>query len=119
VVIVSGHAEAGYAPVIDSLAPRAATLVVLMGLTTRAQIASRLIDRGWPRSTPAAIVSAAGQDGGCAWTGRIDGLSAAPVDDERPGTIVIGEVVALSALIGGVVDTVAVQGREISRHSRG
>jgi hypothetical protein len=41
------------------------------------------------------------------------------VDDERPGTIVIGEVVALSALIGGVVDTVAVQGREISRHSRG
>jgi uroporphyrin-III C-methyltransferase/precorrin-2 dehydrogenase/sirohydrochlorin ferrochelatase len=119
VVIVSGHAEAGYAPVIDSLAPRAATLVVLMGLTTRGQIAGRLIERGWPRSTPAAIVSAAGQHGACAWTGQLGALAAAPVDDERPGTIVIGEVVALSALIGGVVDTVAVQGREISRHSRG
>jgi uroporphyrin-III C-methyltransferase len=119
VVIVSGHAEAGYAPVIDSLAPRAATVVVLMGLTTRGQIADRLIARGWPRSTPAAIVSAAGQDGGSAWTGCLDALSAAAVDDERPGTIVIGEVVALSALIGSVVDTVAVQDREISRHSRG
>jgi uroporphyrin-III C-methyltransferase/precorrin-2 dehydrogenase/sirohydrochlorin ferrochelatase len=119
VVVVSGHAEAGYAPVIDSLAPRAATIVVLMGLTTRGRIAERLIERGWARSTPAAIVSAAGQDGGRAWIGQLDALHAAPVDDERPGTIVIGAVVAMSSLIGSVVDTVPVQGRERSRHSRG
>ena len=119
VVVVSGHAEAGYAPVVDSLAPQAATLVVLMGLTTRGQIARRLLDRGWSRSTPAAIVSAAGQDGACLWTGPLDALASAPVDDERPGTIVIGEVVALSALIGSAMDTVPVQGRERSRQSRG
>ena len=33
--------------------------------------------------------------------------------------LALAQVVALSALIGGVVDTVAVQGREMSRHSRG
>src|SRR4029079_10066145 len=103
----------------DGVARRSQPLVVWMGLTTRGQIAGRLIERGWPRSTPAAIVSAAGQHGACAWAGELGAPDAAPVDDERPGTIVIGEVVALSALIGGVVDTVAVQGREISRHSRG
>jgi uroporphyrin-III C-methyltransferase/precorrin-2 dehydrogenase/sirohydrochlorin ferrochelatase len=118
-VVVSGHAEAGYAPVIDSLAPRAATIVVLMGLTTRGQIAERLLARGWARSTPAAIVSAAGQDGAGSWTGTLDALAGAPVDDDRPGTIVIGEVVALSALIGSAIDTVSVQGRDRSRRSRG
>ena len=56
-VVVSGHAESAFGPVLDSLAPGAATLVVLMGLSQRAAIAERLLARGWSTRTPAAIVS--------------------------------------------------------------
>jgi uroporphyrin-III C-methyltransferase / precorrin-2 dehydrogenase / sirohydrochlorin ferrochelatase len=104
VSIVSGHAESAFGPVIDSLAPGAATLVVLMGLNQRGAIAERLVARGWGRTTPAAIVSAAGQPGAALWTGTIAGLSGAVIDTELPGTIVIGNVVALSSRIGGVVE---------------
>ena len=105
VLIVSGHAEAAYGPVIDSLAPRSATIVVLMGLTTRSAIADRMIRRGWSGATPTAVVSGAGQAGARAWIGRLDALGAADVDDELPGTIVIGGVVALASLIGGAIPT--------------
>jgi uroporphyrin-III C-methyltransferase / precorrin-2 dehydrogenase / sirohydrochlorin ferrochelatase len=105
VVIVSGHAEAAYGPVIDSLAPRSVTVVVLMGLMTRGAIAGRLLRRGWPSTTPAAIVSGAGQAGARAWTGRLDALGEATIDVALPGTIVIGDVVALAALIGGAIET--------------
>jgi len=102
---VSGHAESAFGPVVDSLSPGAATLVVLMGLNQRGAIAERLIARGWSGSTPAAIVSAAGQQGAAAWIGTIGELGAAVVDTRLPGTIVIGNVVALSSRIGGVIET--------------
>jgi DNA-binding transcriptional ArsR family regulator len=44
-------------PALDSLAPGALTVVVLMGLAHRGAIASRLLARGWSAHTPAAILS--------------------------------------------------------------
>jgi uroporphyrin-III C-methyltransferase / precorrin-2 dehydrogenase / sirohydrochlorin ferrochelatase len=121
VSIVSGHAESAFGPVIDSLAPGAATLVVLMGLNQRAAIAARLIQRGWAETTPAAVVSAAGQAGAALWTGTIENLSAAVLDTELPGTIVIGNVVALSSRIGGVIIETTPQqvAAPVARQTRG
>jgi uroporphyrin-III C-methyltransferase/precorrin-2 dehydrogenase/sirohydrochlorin ferrochelatase len=108
-----------YAPIVDGLAPGSATLVVLMGLTTRRAFADRLLQRGWSTATAAAIVSAAGQDGARAWTGRLDSLADAPVDEALPGTVVIGAVVGLSASIGGVVDIASDEPVRFERQSRG
>src|SRR4030095_15658420 len=58
--VVSGHAEAAYRPVLESVAPGSLTLVILMGLASRAAIARVLISRGWPAATPAALCLAAG-----------------------------------------------------------
>ena len=103
VVIVSGHAEASYGPVVDWLQPRSATLVVLMGLATRRDLVGRLMQNGWVAATPAAVIAGAGHEGAALWTGRLDELPAAPVAGDLPATIVIGEVVALSSAIGGVI----------------
>ena len=103
VMIVSGHAEASYGPVVDWLQPRSATLVVLMGLATRGDLVARLTGNGWAAATPAAIVSGAGHEGAALWTGRLEDLPAAPVAGDLPATIVIGDVVALSSAIGGVI----------------
>ncbi len=116
VVIVSGHAEASYGPVVDWLQPRSATLVVLMGLATRADLVKRLVQNGWAAATPAAVVSGAGHDGAALWTGRLDQLASAPVAGDLPATIVIGEVVALSSAIGGVIPRSAYDAPD--RHNR-
>ena len=95
--VVSGHARSSYEPVFDAVRPGTMTLVVMMGTGAQAEIASALVARGWPASTPAAIVYAASLEDSETWTGTLvslqrgDGL----IDPRRPGTLVIGEVVKL------------------------
>jgi uroporphyrin-III C-methyltransferase/precorrin-2 dehydrogenase/sirohydrochlorin ferrochelatase len=96
-VVISGHEERAWAPALDSLAPGAATLVVLMGLRTRATIAARLRARGWAASTPAAICLAAGTPEATHWIGTLAELATAAVElDALPGTIVVGDVVKVA-----------------------
>jgi uroporphyrin-III C-methyltransferase/precorrin-2 dehydrogenase/sirohydrochlorin ferrochelatase len=101
VLVVSGHAEWSFAPAVDSLAPKGTTLVVLMGVNTRTQLAARLVARGWADTTPAALLFAASTPEARTWIGTIGDLVAgAPLHlPESPGTLVIGDVVALAATL--------------------
>ncbi len=95
--VVSGHAEEAYRPVVLAVRPGASTLVVLMGLGTRARLADLLLGAGWSPDTPAAALLDASLPGAHAWLGTLAGLGAAPLPNTRaPGTIVIGEVVSLA-----------------------
>lgn len=100
-VVVSGHAEAIYGPILDGVSPNSLTVVVLMGLARRDAVATRLVARGWRHDTPAAIVLAAGTPHMRTWHGRLDELGAADIDptDGTPGTIVVGDVVGLRSLV--------------------
>ena len=98
--VVSGHAEAAWQPVLAGLHPNALTLVVLMGLAARAEIAAFLLAQGWAAATPAAVLLAAGTPRAHSWTGSLRELGRAPVPQalaDAPGTIVVGEVVTLAA----------------------
>jgi siroheme synthase len=78
-----------------------------MGLATRAALARRLLERGWPAETPAAIVFAAGHSNAHAWVGRLDALGDAALDDDAAaGTIVVGTVVSLAPLVGSAIQPV-------------
>jgi uroporphyrin-III C-methyltransferase / precorrin-2 dehydrogenase / sirohydrochlorin ferrochelatase len=94
--VVSGHAASAYGPALDSIAPGALTLVVLMGIATRAQLVAHLVARGWSAETPAAIVQGATWNGERRWLGTLGQLAAAALDGELPGVIVIGQVVDLA-----------------------
>jgi siroheme synthase len=100
--VISGHAEAAYAPLVDSIAPGAMTLVILMGVAQRAQIATRLIARGWSVDTPAALLFGASQPGSFTQRLRLGELARAgeAPDTELPAVLVIGEVVSLADVIG-------------------
>src|SRR5262245_47111099 len=99
-VVVSGHADAAYRPILESLAPNAVTIVVLMGLASRRALSRLLISRGWNAGTPTAICLAAGTAHADTWIGTLDGLATAPVvATEAPGTIVIGDVVSVGAAL--------------------
>ena len=103
-VVVPGHSESAYGPILSSVAPNALSVVVLMGLASRAAIASFLLAHGWRRETPAAVLLAASTPGAAAWTGTLEALTQAPETDSQdpdaPGTLVIGEVVAVAAQLG-------------------
>lgn len=104
--VVSGHADEAYREILEAIAPQSLTLVVLMGLARRAAIARLLIERGWRPATPAAIVWGASTPEMRVWRGRLDELADASADRETdaPGTIIIGEVVAVGAIIAERLD---------------
>lgn len=101
--VVSGHAVEAFEPILGGVAPGSLTVIVLMGLRNRGRIAATLLGRGWRASTPAAIVLAASTPRMRFWTGRLDELETARLDipDGAPGTLVVGDVANLSALVGG------------------
>lgn len=100
-VVVSGHAESAYGPVLRSLAPGSATVVVLMGLANRVAIVKELRDAGWAARTPAAVLLGASRPGADEWHGTLDGLLADGVvgEGDLPGIIVVGAVTALAGVI--------------------
>ena len=101
-LVVSGHDEDAFAASIGQCSPNGLTLVVLMGAGRRAALASRLIDRGWARETPAAIVADASLPQQQIWRGTLDDLGSdhAPLAGDGPATIVIGAVAALALNTG-------------------
>jgi uroporphyrin-III C-methyltransferase / precorrin-2 dehydrogenase / sirohydrochlorin ferrochelatase len=101
-VVASGHAPTSYLPVLDALPPRGVTLVVLMGYAARADIAARLLARGFSSSTAAALLAGASTRDSWRWTGSLADLPSASLPPDRlaaglPVLIVVGEVVSLAA----------------------
>jgi uroporphyrin-III C-methyltransferase/precorrin-2 dehydrogenase/sirohydrochlorin ferrochelatase len=100
-LVLSAHAESSFGPIVDGLVPHSVTLVALMGLATRVDLAARLVARGWRRSTPVAIILAASTPREHVWVGTLGNIADAPIDSRQsePGTIVVGDVVTLRAAI--------------------
>jgi uroporphyrin-III C-methyltransferase/precorrin-2 dehydrogenase/sirohydrochlorin ferrochelatase len=99
--VISGHAEASYAPLLKGLVPGAMTVVVVMGLAQRARISDLLRAQGWSASTPTAIVLGGSSSLSFTWRGRLSELGDAAIPDDRahlPGTLVIGAVAGLAVL---------------------
>lgn len=97
-LVVSGHDEEVFASCISQLTPSSATLVILMGVGRQETLAARLIERGWPAVTPAAIVAEASLPAQQVWRGSLGDLASgrARVEAEGPAMIVVGAVAALA-----------------------
>jgi uroporphyrinogen III methyltransferase / synthase len=96
VTVVTGHVGDPSAPGgvdWDALARAGGTIVVLMGMATRAEIARRLTDGGRPASTPVAVVEWGTTPGQRAVRTTLDNLWS--VELGSPATIVIGAVAGL------------------------
>jgi uroporphyrin-III C-methyltransferase/precorrin-2 dehydrogenase/sirohydrochlorin ferrochelatase len=93
--VIAGHSRESYARVLDAIAPGAMTIVFLMSVAEQRDIAAALVERGWLPSTPAALLFAASRPDADTWTGTLADLANGDgvFDPERPGMIVVGEVV--------------------------
>ena len=93
VTVVTGHARAGDGVDFTRLANPDLTLVVLMGIGQRAQIAADLLQGGLDPDTPVAVVERAWTPTQRTVRGRLHTLGA--LDVANPAVIVIGPVAAL------------------------
>jgi siroheme synthase len=68
-----------------------------MGIAHQRDIAAALLSHGWAPATPAALLFAASRSDADEWIGTIDLLARGegPMHADRPGTMVIGNVVSL------------------------
>jgi uroporphyrin-III C-methyltransferase / precorrin-2 dehydrogenase / sirohydrochlorin ferrochelatase len=106
-VVVTGHAEAAYRPLLESLPPHGVTVVVMMGVARAAAIASLLVDRGWSTATPAAIIFGASTSESEVTVLALGDLARGPDVGaaSRPGTIVVGDVVDIRARVMAALET--------------
>jgi uroporphyrin-III C-methyltransferase/precorrin-2 dehydrogenase/sirohydrochlorin ferrochelatase len=97
-LVVSGHDEEVFAACIGELAPASATLVILMGVGRQEALAGRLLARGWPAATPAAIVVEASLPSQQVWRGSLGDLASGGgrFEFQGPATIVVGAVAGLA-----------------------
>ena len=92
-LVLSGHDVEAFEAGLRAVQPNAVSLVVLMGLSGRLDLVSRLLARGWKADTPAAIVCAASTRDEWTWSGALAELGAAQPPEGVAGVLVIGEVV--------------------------
>jgi len=97
-LVLSAAPSEHHRRVLAGLEPGSVTVVLLMALGARAEIAEFLLEKGWPRSLPASIVMDATLPSAFTWVGVLEDLGRAAVrsDDGGRGLVVIGPVVALA-----------------------
>ncbi len=92
--VVTGHRQHGEPPVNwAALAQGGGTIVVLMGVARRGEIAAALMLGGMAADTPVAAIHRATTGAQTVQRGSVGGLAAMPV--QSPATLVIGAVAAL------------------------
>jgi uroporphyrin-III C-methyltransferase len=96
-LVLTAVPDEAYKSVLPALASAPITVVLLMALDRRAEIASFLLERGWRASHPVAIVLGATTDAEWSWTGTLAELGATVLPEGPPGVIVLGEAVKLAA----------------------
>lgn len=108
-VVVSGHAATAYRPVLESLAPHSATIVVLMGTAQLRPLAALLVDRGWDALTPvAALFGASTHESSVRMMTLGEPQDIRSAGRGAAGTLVIGDVVAIrDAMREGLVPELA------------
>jgi uroporphyrin-III C-methyltransferase len=109
VTFVTGHATGTAEPDLDwrALATANQTVVIYMGLSKAALIASRLIDAGRAPSTPVLVVENVSLPRERRLVTRLDDLGRAAVGLAGPALLMIGEAMALARADGPAVPVAA------------
>jgi len=94
-LVMAGHTSETVDNTLNAVRPNSISIVILMGVGARADLAGRLMAHGWAPETPAAIVCGASTPDAWTWTGRLDTMEKAEAPAGAAGVLVIGEVVQI------------------------
>jgi uroporphyrin-III C-methyltransferase len=99
VTLVSGHSASGDDLDYTQLAAVPGTLVVFMGLAHLAGLAGGLVAAGKDPHTPAAVISRGTLPGGRSVSGELSEIAGLAEGLESPALLVVGDVVAVGAVL--------------------
>ena len=92
-LVLAGQTGDALDATLEAIQPQSVTLISMMGLAHRGELATRLIARGWSGETRAAIVCGASTADEWTWTGRLADVESVAPPGGIPGVVVVGEVV--------------------------
>jgi uroporphyrin-III C-methyltransferase/precorrin-2 dehydrogenase/sirohydrochlorin ferrochelatase len=92
-LVLAGHTSEAVDHTLSAIRPNTISIVILMGVGARAELASRLTAHGWSGDTPAAIVCSASMPDAWTWTGPLAEMGGAMPPEGAAGVLVIGDVV--------------------------
>jgi len=98
-LVLAGHTSEAVDRTLRSVRPNTVSIVILMGVSARGELASRLMAHGWAADTPAAIACAASTPDAWTWTGALAELGGAEPPVGLAGVLVIGEVVRVRGVL--------------------
>ena len=98
-LVLAGHTSESVDRTLRSVHPNTISVVILMGVGARAELASRLIAHGWSADTPAAIVCSASTPAAWTWTGPLAQMGSAAPPAGAAGVLVVGEVVKVREVL--------------------
>jgi uroporphyrin-III C-methyltransferase/precorrin-2 dehydrogenase/sirohydrochlorin ferrochelatase len=98
-LVLAGHTSEAVDHTLQSVRPNTISIVLLMGVGARADLASRLMAHGWSAATPAAIVCSASMPDAWTWTGPLGQVGAATPPEGAAGVLVVGEVVRVREVL--------------------
>jgi uroporphyrin-III C-methyltransferase / precorrin-2 dehydrogenase / sirohydrochlorin ferrochelatase len=100
-LVMAGHTGAILDRTLSGVRPNSVTLVVMMALGGRSEIASRLVAHGWLPETPAAIVCGASTPKAWTWTGSLMAVASVDPPTGVPGVLIVGEVIEIRRRLSG------------------
>jgi uroporphyrin-III C-methyltransferase len=94
-LVLTGQTGRGLNSALAAVRPGSLTVVVMMGLAGREEIAAAFTHHGWSPTTKAAIVCGASTRDEWIWIGTLGDLGSAEPPGGVAGVLVIGEVVSI------------------------
>jgi len=107
-LVLAGHTSDAVDRTLRAVRPDTLSIVMLMAVGARAELASSLMAHGWSGDTPAAIVCSASTPQAWTWTGRLDAMGAAEPPAGIAGVLVVGEVVRVRDVLAASTRSVRV-----------
>jgi uroporphyrin-III C-methyltransferase/precorrin-2 dehydrogenase/sirohydrochlorin ferrochelatase len=98
-LVLAGHTSEAVDKTLRSVLPNTVSMVILMGVGARGELASRLMAHGWAAETPAAIVCGASTPDAWTWTGPLTQMGGAAPPAGVAGVLVIGDVVRMRDML--------------------
>jgi len=98
-LVLAGHTSEAVDRSLEAVRPNTISMVIMMGVGARAELAARLMAHGWSGETPAAIVCSASMPEAWTWTGPLAEMGEATPPAGAAGVLVIGEVVRVRDML--------------------
>ena len=102
-LVMAGHTADAVDRTLAAVQPDSLTVVFMMGVSVRAELAAALLARGWRADTPAALLCAASTPEAWTWTGTLAEIGSATPPPGLAGVFMVGEVVQVRQALQGAV----------------